>query len=212
MAGLLPTRQGQIQIFEKSLHSFSQRQLAHQLSYVPQSSSDDDAFTVQELVLMGRAPYLGILGIEGKQDRALARQALVDTGLRTLADHRLHSISGGERQRAQIARALCQDTPIVLLDEPTASLDPGHQIQIMNLMQTLKRERNTTVIMVSHDLNLAAMYADRLLLLTDGSITAIGTPAEVIREEILSTAYGCPMLVDQSPAGNWPRANLVKAR
>lgn len=212
LAGLLPSCQGQIQLFSRPLPSYSQRDLAHHLAYVPQNAGNDSAFTVEELVLMGRAPYLGILGIEGKEDRTLAKQAMADTGIISLANRRLHSISGGERQRAHIARAICQHTGIILLDEPTASLDPGHQIQVMNLMQMLKNTRETTVIMVSHDLNLAAMYADHLLLLTEGRIRAYGRPEEVIREDILSQTYGCPMLVDRSPAGNWPRTNLVKAR
>lgn len=210
LAGLLPVSGGGIRLCDRPLQDYSQRELALQLAYVGQSGGDDGPFTVRELVLMGRSPYLGILGVEGERDSEVAQQAIAYTGLSHLADRHLHSVSGGERQRAHISRAICQETRLILLDEPTAALDPANQIRIMDLMAMLKKEQGTTVIMVSHDLNLAAMYADRLLLLVDGKVVACGTPEQVVREDILSKAYGCNMLVDQSPVGGWPRVNLIK--
>ena len=210
LAGLLPVSSGEIALMGRPLKQYSRKELSLQLAYVAQSSGDDGPFTIKELVLMGRAPYLGILGVEGEKDVAIANQAIAYTGLSQLSDRRIDSVSGGERQRAHISRAICQETGLILLDEPTAALDLAHQIRIMDLMAMLKKDRGTTVIMVSHDLNLAAMYADRMLLLVDGRVAASGTPEQVIDEATLSNAYGCEVVVDRSPAGNWPRVNLFK--
>jgi iron complex transport system ATP-binding protein len=209
LAGLMPASGGDIFLREHPLRRHKKSHLARRIAYVAQAGADDSPFTVQEMVLMGRAPYLGMLGVEGPADLEIARKAIRFTGLDHLADRRMGSLSGGERQRAHIARAICQQPEIILLDEPTAALDLTHQIRIMDLMTSLKNEHGTTVIMVSHDINLAAMYADRLLLLVDGGMAACGPPADVIDEQTLSTAYGCRLLVDRSPAGPWLRVNLV---
>ncbi len=210
LAGLLPVSGGEIVLNGRSLKKYSRRKLALQLAYVAQSSGDENPFTIRELVLMGRAPYLGILGVEAESDASIAGQAIAVTDLSALSHCRLDRVSGGEKQRAHIARAVCQQTGLILLDEPTAALDLGHQIRIMDLMTQLKKDRGTTVVMVSHDLNLAAMYADRLLLLVDGRVAACGPPEQVVNTENLSSAYGCSVLVDSSPAGPWPRISLVK--
>jgi iron complex transport system ATP-binding protein len=210
LAGFLPIASGEIVLNGRSLKTYSQRELALELAYVAQTGGDDGPFTIRELVLMGRSPYLGILGVEGDKDVSIAREAIAFTGLDHLADRRIGRVSGGERQRAHISRAICQSTGIILLDEPTASLDLAHQIRIMDLMAMLKRDRGTTVVMVSHDLNLAAMYADRLLLLVDGRVAACGPPDQVIDEQILANAYGCRVLVDRSPTGPWRRVNLMR--
>ena len=138
------------------------------LALVPQQIDADFPFTVAETVLMGRYPHLGLLAVEGKRDLELAEQAMEFTEVIDLAGRRLGQLSGGERQRVIIARAICQQSKILLLDEPTASLDPAHQLRIMDLMERLRLREQITIIMVSHDLNLAATYADRLLLLKDG--------------------------------------------
>ena len=132
---------------------------------------------VQEAVLLGRTPHQNVLGILRAADLDVARRAMATTGAEHLADRKLDQLSGGERQRASIARALCQGPDILLLDEPTASLDLSHQLRLMDLMETLKQEKTVTVVMVSHDVNLAAMYADRLLLLSNGKIAELGSPA-----------------------------------
>jgi len=209
LAGLMPVSGGDIFLQEYPLRRHKKSHLARRIAYVAQTGTDDSPFTVQEMVLMGRAPYLGVLGVEGPADLEIARQAIAFTGLDHLADRRMGSLSGGERQRAHIARAICQQPELILLDEPTAALDLAHQIRIMDLMATLKKERGTTVVMVSHDINLAAMYADRLLLLVEGRVAACGPPEQVIDEHTLATAYGCRLLVDRSPSGPWPRVNLV---
>jgi iron complex transport system ATP-binding protein len=209
LAGLMPVTGGGIFLEGHPFRKFKRKELARRIAYVAQNGSAANPFTVLETVLMGRSPYLGPLGVEGPRDIKIARQSIAFTDLDLLADRRIMSLSGGERQRAHIARAVCQQPEIILLDEPTAALDLAHQIRIMNLMTRLKRDQKTTVVMVSHDINLAAMYADRLLLLVDGQEAACGPPAQVINESILAGAYGCRILVDSSPAGPWPRINLM---
>jgi iron complex transport system ATP-binding protein len=209
LAGLLPFHDGTILLKDLPLNRYKRKDLARQVAYVAQGETVDNLFTVRDVVLMGRAPYLGMLGIEGEKDLDIARQAITFTGLNHLSDRRLNSLSGGERQRALIARAICQQPELILLDEPTSALDLSHQLRIMDLMQRKRAEQGTTVVMVSHDINLAAMYADRLLLLVDGRIRACGAPNEVIDENQLTSAYGCRLSVDRSPCGNWPMVNLM---
>ena len=210
LAGLLPISSGEIFLKERPLKRYRQKDLARNVAYVAQADIADSPFTVQEMVLMGRAPYLGMLGLDSGADLEIARQAIAFTGLSHLAGRRLSSLSGGERQRAFIARAICQHPELILLDEPTAALDLSHQIRIMDLMERMKKTQGTSVVMVSHDINLAAMYADRLLLLVDGRMAACGPPSQVIDERILSQAYDCGLLVDKSPAGPWLRVNLMR--
>jgi iron complex transport system ATP-binding protein len=205
MAGLLKIATGSISIFERSLADYSRRELARVVAVVPQQIPVDFPFRVAETVLMGRSPHLGLAALERKEDFTLADEAMQFTDIAHLADRRLDQLSGGERQRVVIARALCQQPQIVLLDEPTAALDPAHQMKIMDLMERLRQERNTTVIMVSHDLNLAAMYGKQMLLLKEGGIESLGTPHEVLNRELLERIYGCAMQVDSNPLGNIPR-------
>jgi iron complex transport system ATP-binding protein len=209
LGGLLPVSEGDIFFQNRLLKQHRKSDLSRQVAYVAQTSADDNPFTVREMVLMGRSPYLGLLGVEGRADIEFARQSIEFTGLSHLDDRRINSLSGGERQRAHIARAICQQPALILLDEPTAALDLAHQIRIMDLMKRLKQENGTTVVMVSHDINLAAMYADRLLLLVDGRLAACGAPKQVINEKTLAGAYGCRIRVDRSPAGPWPRVSLI---
>jgi len=210
MAGLLPAASGEIILEGHPLPHYKKRELAQKVAYVAQNSGADSPFTVRETVLMGRAPYLGILGVEDQKDLALTEQAMRFTGIDQLADRRLTTLSGGERQRTHIARAICQQPEVIILDEPTASLDLAHQLRIMELMAALKKSRHTTVVMVSHDINLAAMFADRLLLLVNGSKQVCGPPTLVIKEQILEKAYRCGIRVDASPYGCWPRVNLIR--
>ena len=211
-AGLLTVQAGQIAVHSRAIGDYTARELARRMAYVPQSVPVTFAFTVLQVVMMGRAPHLGMLGFEGEQDLALAREAMQLAGVAHLADRRLDQLSGGERQRVFIARAICQKPEIMLLDEPTAALDLAHQVRVMDLMARLKTEQGMTVIMVSHDLNLAAMYADRLLLLDRGRLAGIGPPAEVLRFDLLERVYGCTLLVDKSPLGDYPTVHLVPGR
>jgi len=209
LAGLVPLSGGTISLGGKAIDGYSRKELARTLALVPQQVSTDFPFTVAETVLMGRYPHLGLLAVESKRDLMLAERAMEFTEVSHLAGRRLGQLSGGERQRVIIARAICQQPNILLLDEPTASLDPAHQLRIMDLMRRLRDEEGVTVVMVSHDLNLAASYADRLLLLKDGAVETLGTPWQVMSREQLSQSYGCTLLVDENPMLGTPRVSLV---
>jgi iron complex transport system ATP-binding protein len=204
ICGIEKPREGNIHIFNHSLGSYSRKSLARRIAMVPQLTTEDFPFRVSEIVLMGRSPHLGLLGVEDDADRQMAQKAMQFTGVAQLAGRKLNQLSGGERQRVSIARAICQQPDIILLDEPTAALDLAHQIKIMDLMEQLKNEDGYTVVMVSHDLNLAAMYADRILLLQEGRIAEMGLPGEVLTFEKLEAVYQCPVLVDRSPLGDYP--------
>ncbi|MHC1728652.1 MAG: ABC transporter ATP-binding protein [Syntrophobacteraceae bacterium] len=158
---------------------------------------------------MGRSPYLGLLSVEKRTDRDIAMRSMAFTAVEHLAGRRLDQLSAGEAQRVLIARAICQQPRIIVLDEPTASLDPAHQIHVMSLLEGLRDKEGITVIMVSHDLNLAALYADRLLLLKEGRVMSIGTPQEVLTRDTLQSAYGCSFVVDRNPAKDVPRISLA---
>jgi iron complex transport system ATP-binding protein len=183
--------------------------LAKALAYVPQGLPVGFPFTVEETVLLGRAPHQKVLGLASQEDLDIAQQAMAFTEVAHLARRKLDQLSGGEQQRVLIARALCQQPQVILLDEPTASLDLSHQIRIMDLMERLKTERGVTVVMVSHDVNLAAMYGDQLLLLKAGEIVCMGSPNAVLNFDTLEETYGCKLLVDISPLGKLPRVTVV---
>ncbi len=207
--GISKIQHGRIEILGHDLHVYKKRTLAQAVALVPQDVPADFPFTVIELVLMGRAPFLGVLGLPQKEDETMAYQALSFTGVEHLARRTLDQLSGGERQLVFIARAICQQPQIILLDEPTASLDISHQIRIMDLMEKLKLDKGITVVMVSHDVNLAAMYGDKLLLLKDGSVVSSGTPEDVLQYQVLEEAYDCTLLVDESSLGKFPRVTPV---
>ncbi len=212
ISGLEKRQSGTVNIFGRPGTSYTRKALAKTIALVQQLSSVDFPFTALEVVLMGRSPHLGMLGIEQKADVEIALQALEFTGVAHLSDRNLDQLSGGEQQRVFIARAICQEPEIMLLDEPTASLDLAHQIRVMDLMEKLKEEKGVTVVMVSHDVNLAAMYGSRLLLLKEGQIVSHGSPAEVLTFDTLEEAYGCTLLVDKNPLGDLPRVTLVPGK
>jgi iron complex transport system ATP-binding protein len=209
VSGILNCQEGRVEIFGRSIQSYNRKDLAKTIAFVPQIFPVDFPFSVTEMVLMGRSPHLGIFGLEKEEDIKLAKQAMNFTEVKHLAHRKLNQLSGGERQRVFIARAICQEPQVILLDEPTASLDLAHQVKIMDLMYRLKREKGMTIIMVSHDLNLAAMYGDRLLLLNRGQAVSLGLPQEVLTLQKLEATYRCRLLVDESPLGKFPRITLV---
>ncbi len=202
-------QQGNLTILDQPLQGYTRKVLAKKIAYVPQMISMDFPFKVMDLVLMGRSPHLGLLGLGQEKDVEIAQKAMAFTGVENLGDRKLEQLSGGEQQRVFIARAICQDPEVILLDEPTASLDLAHQVRIMDMMEKLKNERNITVVMVSHDVNLAAMYGQNLLLLKEGGIVGMGRPEAVVTYQALEKAYGCTILVDESPVGQYPRVTLV---
>ncbi len=209
MAGILKSQTDQLDILNRPVDHYSRKALARTIAFVPQMIPTDFPFSVTEIVLMGRSPYLGMLGLEQEKDLEIAKQALTFTGADHLAHRKLDQLSGGEQQRVFVAKAICQEPEIILLDEPTASLDLAHQVRLMDLMEKLKNERGITVVMVSHDVNLAAMYGDRLLLLDKGEIIRLGDPKEVLTFQTLEQVYGCTLLVDESPLGKTPRVTPV---
>jgi len=212
MAGILKPQQGQIEILGLPKLSYTPRALARAVAFVPQRLPVDLPFTVREAVLLGRAPYQGALGIERERDLEIAEQAMQFTEVDHLSSLNIGQLSGGEQQRVFIARAICQEPEIMLLDEPTAALDLAHQVKVMDLMEKLKIEKGITVIMVSHDVNLAAMYSDQVLLLKEGQVVCMGTPSEVLSFRRLEETYACKLLVDESPLGGFPRVTLVPGR
>ena len=188
--------------FEGSIHAngselgrLSRRELGRRLALVPQVPSLPPQMTVSEYVLLGRTPHVGTYGSETPRDREAAAAALARLDLDGLAERRLATLSGGERQRAVIARALAQEAPVLLLDEPTASLDVGRGQQALELVDELRRDGGLTVLSAMHDLTLAAQYAERLLLLDGGRLVASGTAREVLRPELIAEHYGAEVRV-----------------
>ena len=208
---ILVPQQGTIEWFGRLPDAFSQAEISRRVAFVPQETQQAFPFTINEMVLMGRYPHHGRtwgLGWEGSHDRAVAMQAMRDLDVVHLGTRLITNVSGGERQRAVIARALAQEPEVLLLDEPTAFLDLHHQLDIARIIRRLNRERGLTVVLVSHDLNLASQYCDRVSLLREGEIVTVGSPEEVIAVASLEPVYGCSVLVDQHPQSGRPRVTL----
>ncbi len=195
---------GRITIAGQDVHRLRVEDRAKLIAVVPQAVRLPETFSVRETVLMGRTPYLGWLSRESEQDRSAVQAALDRTGTLELADRPLGELSGGEQQRVLIARALAQAAHVLLLDEPTAHLDLKHQASVLNLVCDLAHAENCAVLLALHDLNLAAQYADRVALLSNGTVAAVGTPEEVLTEENLSPAYGLRIAVYEHPAHGAP--------
>ncbi len=200
VAGLVP-HTGTIEIDGSPLSLRSARRRAELVAYVSQSPELPDDMTGEEYVLLGRTPYIGYFGVESVHDRGMVANVLERLDLVELAPRRLATMSGGERQRLVIARALAQEAPILLLDEPTSALDIGHQQQSLELVDQLRREHGLTVVSAMHDLTLAGLYADRLALLHQGHVVSTGTAAHVLRAETLSEFYGASVTVHHDPDG-----------
>ncbi len=198
-SGVIPIASGGVRTNGDEFHSLTPMQRAKFLAVVPQAVSLPPAFTARETVLMGRTPYLGFLGQTSTLDEQIARSALERVHALELADRRVGELSGGEAQRVLLARALCQSTPILLLDEPTAHLDLQYQVSLLDLVCDLAHHDHLAVLIALHDLNLAARYADRVALMVAGEITAIGTPREVLTPELISQAYCLPVQVVKHP-------------
>lgn len=218
LSGLMRVGEGDVLLGGTSLQKRSQADIARLVAVVPQEYAQVFPFTVAETVLMGRFPHRTVrwwsmgIGDETPSDLASAHQAMVDTDVVSLADRLVSDLSGGERQRVVIARALAQEPKILLLDEPTAFLDINHQIEICSLVGRLRAERKLTVVLVSHDLNVASQYCDRVLMLKEGQLCRIGSPEETIRQEVLRMVYGCDVVVDAHPQTGRPRVTMPMNR
>lgn len=204
LAGILRPWRGEVRLRGEPLRELRPRERARRLALVPQESEPVFDFTALETVLMGRAPHLGLLGIEGAEDRRIALRALEEAQVLDLADRPLGRLSGGERQRVIVARALAQETEILLLDEPTAHLDLGHRLVLDELLERRNRREELTVITVSHDLSHAARSCRRLLLVHRGGIVADGPPREVLTVEHLRRVYGVEVSILEDPSRGTP--------
>ena len=194
MASLVPFG-GEIELDGRSVSELGRSELARYVAVVPQEPSTPPWMTVAEYVLLGRTPHLGPLAKEGRRDREAAARALARLDLLAFGNRRLGTLSGGEKQRVVVARALAQEAPVVLLDEPTAALDIGHQQQAFDLLDGLRAESGLTLVAAMHDLTLAARYADRMVLLDRGRVVVDGPAAEVLTEALLSEHYGASVEV-----------------
>lgn len=211
---IMPVQQGSVALYGCSMSDLRQETVAQSVAFVSQDSSQTFPFTVAETVLMGRFPHHHRtvwdwgFGWDSQEDRAVAQRAMKTMDVWHLAERSVTELSGGERQRVMIARALAQDPRVLLLDEPTAFLDLQHQIEICSVLNRLKEDRGLTVVLVSHDLNVASEYCDRLMLLDRGQVFRLGTPDDVIHPEVLEAVYRCQVLVDRHPRSGLPRVTL----
>ena len=218
LAGLLRAGSGRIHVLGQASSDLSPIALARMLAVVLQEQTQVFPFTVAETVLMGRFPHRQAgwwnFGSEADtpDDLACAQWAMAETDVLPLADRPVSELSGGELQRVMIARALAQDPAILLLDEPTAFLDINHQLDICSLISRLRDERQLTVVLVSHDLNIASQYCDRVLMLKAGRLSHIGSPAETIKPDVLQAVYGCEVVVDAHPQTGKPRVTMPMSR
>jgi iron complex transport system ATP-binding protein len=190
LSGVLQPDCGATALEGRLLAAVSRREIARQIAVVPQDTHPAFDFTVMEMVLMGRHPHLGLFQLEGPHDLAIAREALAATGTSHLADRRFTTLSGGEQQRVAIASALAQSPRVLLLDEPTASLDLGYQLEVADLLRSLNRQHGVTMILATHDLNLAASLCDTLVLLRGGRVVAQGPTREVLTAAMVHQLYG----------------------
>jgi iron complex transport system ATP-binding protein len=194
MSGYLRPWSGAVRVGGRPVESYARRELAQLIGVVPQDTAMTFPFSVTEMVLFGRTPHGGGFGFERGRDLAAARQAMERTDTTALARRAVTELSGGERQRVILARALAQEPAILLLDEPAAFLDIRHEVEMYDLLRDLQQE-GMTVVSVLHDLNIAALYCDRLLLLNEGCVAKMGSPAEVITYDALTSVYGTEVYV-----------------
>lgn len=192
LAGLLKPASGEVMLDGVRLHDWGPKTLAREIAYMPQATPAVFPFRVVEVVLTGRSPHMARFHLDGPHDRGRAMEALESTGAAHLADRNITTLSGGERQMVVLARALAQEPRLLLLDEPSASLDLKHRAELMRTLARLRRQRALGVIMITHDLQLTGSLFDRILALRYGEIAADGPPAAVLRSELLAEIYGEP--------------------
>ncbi|PZR53676.1 ABC transporter ATP-binding protein [Xylanimonas oleitrophica] len=204
LARLHPLDGGTVLLGERDVASLSRKELAQVVGVLPQSSIAPDGVRVAELVGRGRYPHQGWFGRHSSDDDAVVARAMEATGVAELADRPVAELSGGQRQRVWIAMVLAQETDVVLLDEPTTYLDVAHQVELLDLLSDLNAERGTTVVMVLHELNLAARYADHLVVMRAGRVVAQGAPAQVLTESSVLDAFGLEAKVVPDPVAGSP--------
>ncbi|USD63287.1 ATP-binding cassette domain-containing protein [Vibrio sp. SCSIO 43140] len=191
---------GSVLLDERPLDSYVAKEYAKKVAYLPQHPPITDGVTVRELVMFGRYPWKGVLGRYTQEDHELVGEAIDRVGLTVFTERFVSTLSGGERQRAWVAMLLAQKSECILLDEPTSALDVAHQYELLKLIRELNQSLNLTVIMVIHDVNMAARFSDRLVALKGGEIIVDGTPERVMNEASLSEIYGMPLSTFTDPS------------
>ncbi|HZZ51329.1 MAG TPA: ABC transporter ATP-binding protein [Pseudonocardia sp.] len=204
LARLLPARGGQVLLDGKQIERWPTREVAKILGLLPQTPVAPDGLTVSDLVSRGRHPHQAWYRQWSGDDESAVAQALGWTNMTEFADRAIDTLSGGQRQRAWISMALAQGTDLILLDEPTTFLDLAHQVEVLDLIERLHHEMGRTVVMVLHDLNLAARYASRLIAMRDGRIVAAGEPAEVLTADLLRAVFGLEAQIMVDPVAGTP--------
>lgn len=201
--GILTPDTGEIELDGTPVAALSSKDLSRRVAVVPQHTTLSFDFSIRDVVAMGRHPYTGRFDRIGPSERQLVEAAMYRTHVHDLAERPFSEVSGGERKRVLIARAIAQETPAMLVDEPTASLDINHQLAVFELLEELVADEKA-ILAAIHDLDLAARYCDRLLLLDRGSIVAAGDPAEVLTPDLLHTAYGVETSIEENPVTGTP--------
>lgn len=204
MSGVLNPVSGNISFKGKEIRKYKKRELARHLAFVSQNTQVDFNFTVMDIVLMGRAPYMGPFESETVKDMEIAEKVMSMTNIYELKNKKITEISGGERQRVIIACALAQTPEVILLDEPVSNLDIQHQVDVLGILKKLNRENNMTVVTVLHDLNLAAEFSDIIMLLKEGKMLYSGTPFEVITVSNIENAYKTSVFMTKNPVSGNP--------
>ncbi|CAH0342674.1 ABC transporter ATP-binding protein [Rhizobium sp. CECT 9324] len=204
LSRLIAPKSGEVLLDGRAIHRLPTRELARRLGLLPQSPIAPDGITVMDLVSRGRHPHHGLFASWTKADDKAIADALEATQTADLAERPVDELSGGQRQRAWIAMALAQETEILLLDEPTTFLDISHQIDVLDLLTDLNRSRGTTIVMVLHDLNLAARYADHLVAMFDGSPIRTGDPRSVLTEDMVRRVFGLESRILIDPTSDRP--------
>ncbi|SEG85661.1 iron complex transport system ATP-binding protein [Nonomuraea solani] len=205
----LVAHRGEVTLDSRPGGALKPRERARLVAYAPQTPGLPPDMTVFDYALLGRTPYIPYLGRESGHDRAVAESVLDRLDLTELAGRRVGELSGGERQRVVLARALAQEAPVLLLDEPTTALDLGHQQQVLELVDRLRRADGLTVVTTLHDLTVAGLYADALLLLAEGRAVAAGTPAQVLTEALVGRHFDAHVKIEPGPDGR-PVVHLVR--
>ncbi|RSN66458.1 MULTISPECIES: ABC transporter ATP-binding protein [Actinomadura] len=204
LSRLLAPRGGRVVLDGREVHRMPAKELARTLGLLPQSPIAPEGITVLDLVSRGRHPHQGLFARWNGEDDAAVAAALEATRTTGLADRAVDELSGGQRQRVWIAMALAQQTDLLLLDEPTTFLDPSHQVDVLDLLTDLNRSRGTTIVMVLHDLNLAARYADHLIALAGGRVHASGAPGDVLTEDTVRTVFDLDSRIIEDPVSGRP--------
>ncbi|WGI26196.1 ABC transporter ATP-binding protein [Halomonas alkaliantarctica] len=204
LSRLLTPEQGSVLLDGNAIHQLPTRRLAQQLGFLPQSPIAPEGITVLELVSRGRHPHQGLFKRWSAADETAVTGALAATHMSELAERHVDELSGGQRQRVWIAMALAQQTDVLLLDEPTTFLDINHQVDVLDLLTDLNQQRGTTIVMVLHELNLAARYADNLLAMANGKVYAAGPPEKILTEQMVHDVFGLESRVIEDPVTGKP--------